>query len=435
MGNLSVAKQEKFGSIDRMRFNNGMTLCVIPYNKVPLVSIVVAFKAGSIFEGEDLGTGLSHFVEHMAFKGTKTRTSQDFINEISNCGGYINAYTTYERTVYYAVVNSKYWNNAYEAISDAILNSTFDEGEFKKEKEVVIKEMERAQENPQEVLWNLFTSTIYKIHPYRIPVGGFIPKIRRLTRNKLVEYFNSYYTPQKMCICIAGNINTENVCEQTLVFFNTFFKDGKELPAIPLEPPKDKRKTSFKNLSTIENNIKFMIGYMTTDIYSEDIPKIDVLCAILGSGRSSKLVNRLVYKESIATEVSVASFTGFFRGFLYITGLTKNTDTLKTVYSKIWEEYNSLKNNLKEDELEKVKNNVLMSFYKKRETVQDMAMLGALAQFYMNDPLYDEKYVDIIKKIKTDDILQILPKYISTQNEVVSFVAPQDQKVKTSTLP
>lgn len=432
---LAVTKKEKFANIERISFNNGMTLCVIPYHKTPLVSIVVAFKAGSIFENENLGSGLSHFVEHMAFKGTHKRTSQDFINEISKAGGYINAYTSYERTVYYATVNSRWWVKAYEAISDAILNSTFDEKEFIKEKEVVIKEMERAEENPQEILWNLFTATTYKNHPYRIPVGGFIDKIKLLTREKLVEYFNSYYTPQKMCICIVGDVNCEEVTQQTLEFFNGFFREEHPLPELQGESNSSERRVSFRNLPAIKDNVKFMLGYRTVNVYSSDIPKIDVLCAILGSGRSSKLVNRLVYKEKIASEINVAHFSGFYPGFLYISGLSGNVDNLRKIYKIIWEEYNLLKSGITEEELEKVKNNVIMDFYRKRETVQDRAMLGAIAQFYMNDPLYDEKYVDMIKKVKLDDILQIVPEYIKPENEVLTFVAPEEQKVQEFVIP
>ena len=188
---------------------NGMTVVTCKKDIAPIVSIYILVKAGSITEAEFMGSGVSHYIEHMLFKGTKKRKVGEISREIRNMGGVLNAYTTYDRTVYHVTVPSKFLDKALEIQADAIMNSSFDDLECKKENQVILKEINMYMDEPESYLQQQVWETMYKTHPYREPIIGHRELFENLSREALIAYYERMYVPNNMILAIAGDITHE----------------------------------------------------------------------------------------------------------------------------------------------------------------------------------------------------------------------------------
>src|ERR1041384_7589218 len=157
-------------AVERVILPNGLTLILKRDTSAALASVQVWVKTGSVHEGDQLGAGLSHFLEHMLFKGTERRAGRDISATVQAHGGYINAYTTFDRTVYYIDLPSEHATVAIDLLGDAVLHSTLPEGEVTKEKDVILREIAMTKDDPDNRLWEMLFSTAFREHPYREPI-------------------------------------------------------------------------------------------------------------------------------------------------------------------------------------------------------------------------------------------------------------------------
>ena len=195
--------------MNKLVLPNGMTLILEKTNSNS-VTLGVCVKTGSNNENDD-NRGISHFLEHMIFEGTKNRTVQEIVNEIEGVGGEFNAFTDHEMTFFYARVLSKFFYRALDVISDIIKNSIFDEKSIEKERKVILEEINLRYDDPKAYQWLLFEKSLYKYHPTKYPVIGTKESLEKIKRKEIVDYFEKYYVPNNMFIVIAGNFdsNTE----------------------------------------------------------------------------------------------------------------------------------------------------------------------------------------------------------------------------------
>ena len=196
--------------MNKILLNNGLTIILEKTNSNS-VTLGVCVKTGSNNE-EDKHRGISHFIEHMIFEGTKNRTAQEIVKEIEGVGGEFNAFTDHEITFFYAKVLGKFFDKALNVISDIIKNSIFEEKTVEKERKVILEEMNLWYDDPKAYQWILFQKALYKKHPSKYPVIGFEKTLKRIKRKDIVNYFEKYYVPNNMVVIITGNFdnNTEN---------------------------------------------------------------------------------------------------------------------------------------------------------------------------------------------------------------------------------
>ena len=181
---------------------NGLTIIgeEIPY--VKSISLGVWINAGSRIEDEEI-SGVSHFIEHMLFKGTRNRTSKQIASEIDNLGGQINAFTSKECTCYYVKLLDSHIDIGIDVLSDMILNSKFNEDDLDKERSVIIEELKMYEDSPEDLAYDLLTENIYKNDPLGMNIIGTEESLNRLNREKLLDYFNKYYVPNNSVIAIS----------------------------------------------------------------------------------------------------------------------------------------------------------------------------------------------------------------------------------------
>src|SRR6266513_147261 len=188
---------------------NGLTVIVQEDHSAPVASVQAWCATGSINEDERLGAGLSHILEHMLFKGTRTRSTNAIAQKIQDVGGYINAYTSFDRTVFWIDVPKDGVATALDVLADAMINSTLPANEYVKEQEVIRREFAMGLDDPDRVAGLLLFATAYQRHPYRFPVIGDIEIYNQLTQEQVMQYYKTRYVPNNLTFVVVGDVTAE----------------------------------------------------------------------------------------------------------------------------------------------------------------------------------------------------------------------------------
>src|SRR3954465_1397085 len=194
--------------------SNGLTLIVQEDRSAPVASVQALCATGSIHEDERLGAGMSHILEHMLFKGTKTRSPGAIAQQVQDVGGYINAYTSFDRTVFWIDVPKAGVSTAIEVLTDAMINSTLPEDEYIKEQEVIRREFAMGFDDPDRMISQLLFATAYQRHPYRFAVIGELEIFNQLTQEDVSRYYRSRYVPNNLTFIVVGDVDAASVRSQ-----------------------------------------------------------------------------------------------------------------------------------------------------------------------------------------------------------------------------
>ena len=231
--------------------DNGLTIIAeeIPYLKS--IALGLWINAGSRIENEK-NSGVSHFIEHMLFKGTKNRTSKELASEIDNLGGQINAFTSKECTCYYVKLLDSHIDIGIDVISDMILNSLFDESDIDKERAVILEELKMYEDSPEDLAYDLLTEGIYKNDSLGMNIVGSVDSLQNLNKEVLLDYFEKYYVPNNSVISISGNFKFEEIVKK----IEEKFKDWKSKKVnVDIKPAEFKSCYIAKNKDTEQVNL------------------------------------------------------------------------------------------------------------------------------------------------------------------------------------
>src|SRR4030088_2592435 len=190
---------------------NGLTIIVQEDRSAPVASVQAWWGTGSVDENEHLGAGLSHILEHMLFKGTKTTPANAIAQKVQDVGGYINAYTSFDRPVFWIDVPRDGTGTAIEVVSDAMMTSTLPAEEYAKEQEVIRREFAMGMDDPDRMAGQLLFSTAYQRHPYRLPVIGLLDVFNQLTQEQVMQYYKARYVPNNMTFVVVGDVDATAV--------------------------------------------------------------------------------------------------------------------------------------------------------------------------------------------------------------------------------
>jgi zinc protease len=299
---------------------NGLTIIVQEDRSAPVASVQAWCATGSIYEDERLGAGMSHILEHMLFKGTKTRTTNAIAQQIQDVGGYINAYTSFDRTVYWIDVPKAGVPTAIEVLSDAMLNSTLPEEEYVKEQEVIRREFAMGFDDPDRMASQLLFSTAYQRHPYRFPVIGDLEIFNSLTQDDVVRYYRSRYVPNNITFIVVGDVDAMQVRQQLTDLLQDCPEKSLRPLFIPAEPPQLGRREAHHEFATELSRLS--LAWHVPEITHPDVPALDLLSIILGEGRSSRLYRKVREESGLAYSVSAFSYTPGDPGILGVDATT-----------------------------------------------------------------------------------------------------------------
>ncbi len=316
---------------------NGLTIIgeEIPY--VKSISLGVWINAGSRIEDEEI-SGVSHFIEHMLFKGTRNRTSKQIASEIDNLGGQINAFTSKECTCYYVKLLDSHIDIGIDVLSDMILNSKFNEDDLDKERSVIIEELKMYEDSPEDLAYDLLTENIYKNDPLGMNIIGTEESLNRLNREKLLDYFNKYYVPNNSVIAISGNFNFDEIINKIEEKFKVWKKRDVNV---------DIKKAEFKSCFLTKNKdieqVNLAMSLEAVPLESDkEVYALAVINTVFGGSISSRLFQKI--REEKGLVYSIYSSQSLYRkcGELGIFASMSN-EHLKEVYESIIEEIKIMK--------------------------------------------------------------------------------------------
>ncbi|HZH02794.1 MAG TPA: pitrilysin family protein, partial [Myxococcaceae bacterium] len=271
----------------RYTLDNGLTVVFEEQHAAKVAAFQVWVNVGSADERPDQA-GLAHLHEHMLFKGTDRRGPGEIAHAIEADGGEINAWTSFDQTVYHTVIASPFARTGLDVLADAVRHSTFDAGELAREIEVVCEEIKRGQDMPSRRASQDLFATAYTAHPYRHPVIGTETSVRSFTREKVREFYERYYTPANMVVAVAGDITEAQLRAWVEEGFGGEWGRPFILPAARLaEPPARDRRFFFRYDDVKEAHLH--LGFAIPGAEADDTPALEVLSMIAGQGESSRL--------------------------------------------------------------------------------------------------------------------------------------------------
>jgi len=390
---------------------NGLTLLLREARAVPVASLQIWTRVGSADEGPD-EAGLAHFHEHMLFKGTERRGVGEVAGEVEGLGGQINAYTTFDATVYYTTLPSDALAAGLDVLVDAVRRSTFDEAEIEREIGVVLEEIHRSNDSPDHVLGDAVFAACYGTHPYRAPILGTEESVASITRERLVSFFRRWYAPDRFVVVAAGDFDADDLAARVKDAFADAEPSGARR-ARPEEPPQAGLRTVL--LERAFERSALDLSWCTTSLAHPDTPHLDLLGFVLGEGDSSRLVRRVKEREGLADRIDASSYTPLDPGLFSVTA-DVDGDRVPECLEAIARETEQLRRvPPRADELEKARANFLASEHFERESVSGMA--GKLGGFHVlgGDHRLERAYMDAIRTATPEDLQRVAQRYLGPE--------------------
>jgi len=284
--------------VRKKEMKNGLVVATEVMPHLRSVSIGVWVKCGSRFE-RDGATGVSHFIEHLLFKGTKSRSASDIAEAIDSVGGQLNAFTDKEYVGFYARVLDEHLPFAFELLSDIVLNPTFPAVEMKRERNVIFEEINMVEDSPQDLVHEIFLERFWRGHPLGRPISGTKESVARITRKDVVQFFKSNYTARNTLISVAGNIKHPTVQDLAARYFSQLQTGD---PTDPGAPPVVHPARDIRRKSKLEQ-IHICVGTVCPSLISEDRFTIHLLSNVLGGGVSSRLFQKIREKRGLVYSI------------------------------------------------------------------------------------------------------------------------------------
>jgi zinc protease len=402
---------------------NGLTIIVQEDRSAPVVSVQAWCGTGSIDENEHLGAGLSHILEHLLFKGTKTRESSEIGQKVQDVGGYINAYTSFDRTVYWVDVPKAGTSVALDILSDAMMNSMLPQEEYAKEQEVIRREFAMAMDDPERMAGQLLFATAFQRHPYRLPVIGQLDIFNQLTRDEVMLYYQARYVPNNLTFIVVGDVDAEAVYRQIGDFFKDYHAKSLQPVYVPAEPLQLGLRVVHQEFAT--ELTRLALAWHIPEITHPDVPALDLLSTILGDGRSSRLYRRVREEAGLAFGVSAFSYTPGDPGLL---GIDATVDPAKREATQelVLEIVEEIKQaGVTSDELDKAKKISLSHHLGSLTTMRGQASDLGSNWFLTRNLNFTRDYLAAVQKIAPEDIRRVADKYLTNDNLTIVSLNPK----------
>jgi zinc protease len=404
--------REDEGLTTKVVLKNGLTVIIREQQAVPLASVTTFVKAG-YFDEEDRISGISHVIEHMFFKGTSKRSVGEIARQTKGLGGYLNAYTYYDRTVYHTEVPAENLKQALEIQADALWNSVYDAEELKKEIEVVLQENNRKLDNPPAVASEKLYETAFEQHRMKRWRIGTVEGLRALTRDDVVAYVTKYYRPSNIILSIAGQLNIEDTIAEVVKLYGNAPADEApvERDRGPAEPEQKDLRYGWQRAPIEQNHIA--LGFHAPGVLSDDARALEVLAAILSEGRASVLNQYVRDEKSLITSGS-ASLMAFQELGVFELNF-ETTKPLEAQTAALAEIENIKKTGVTREQLARAKALIARNYYRELETVDGVAHDLAYYES-LGDWKKSSAYIPSIQKISADDVARVAKKYLTFEN-------------------
>jgi zinc protease len=404
-------------------FPNGLTLIVEENKGAPVASVQAWCNTGSIHEGKLLGAGLSHILEHMLFKGTSTRAPGVIASQVQDQGGYINAYTSYDRTVYWIDVPSKGASKAVDILADAMMNATLPEAEYNKEQEVIRREFAMGYDNPDRTASLLLFRTAYHVSPFKEPVIGHLDIYNSLARQDVLDYYKRRYVPNNLCFVVVGDVNASEIRDQLESFFEKYPRMPLEPVTVAEEPPQLGKQEARDTFPTDLSRMN--IAWRAPGATSPDAPAAEVLSAILGAGTSSILNTEIREKKGLVHQIGAGLYTLTPREGLIYVGAVADPEKRDSAEKEILAQIEKIaRDGVTASELAKAKKGILSDHYHGLTTMRGRASDYGNGWLMTGNAEFGKRYLESIEKVTPEDIHRVASLYLKPEGLTVTSLDP-----------
>jgi zinc protease len=409
---------------------NGLQILIGEDHTLPVVSYQVHFAAGSRYERPGL-TGISHLFEHMMFKGTKEVGPEEFSRIIQANGGTLNAFTTTDNTSYYENLPSAKLELAVRLEADRLQNLQITQQTLETEREVVRSERKlRAVNTPFGLLIEQLFALAYEKHPYRWPVIGWDYDLKNLTLEDCLEYYRLFYAPNNAVVVMVGDVSAEQAYRLVEKYYGSMPPQPRPRLVIPPEnTQRGEKRAIFKKVAQVS---AFFAGFHVPGINHPDLLALEMLCAVLAAGRSSRFFEKFEkpgQAVEVRAEVGSPPFFTMDPGLLQIYAIAAPGTCLATLETEIWREVENLKEQLITDaELMKAKKQLRAALLRNMQTNFFKGLLAGLYQIKTGNFQQIYALLSAYAEITPADIQRVARKYLRAENRTVVTLVPVSQR-------
>jgi predicted Zn-dependent peptidase len=405
--------------------SNGLKIILAPMPNSLTTTVLVLTKTGSKYETKKIN-GISHFLEHLCFKGTDKRPSSKIISEeLDGIGAQYNAFTSHEYTGYYAQAETRHFKKVLDVLSDIYLNSTFPENEIEKERGVVIGEIEMYEDTPQKNVWDLLTELLYGNQPAGWPIIGTRKNIRKIHRSDIISYKHRNYVASSTVVVVAGKIDGGDVINGVKHAFRNVSESKKDIKN-KIKDSQKKPKVSVKHKKTSQTHL--ILGFRAYHANHVDEAALTVAAAVLGGGMSSRLFHRIRDQLGAGYYIKADYDAYTDHGYLAIyTGI--DNKRVSEILHAVLDEVRIVKNvPVSEEELKKVKNYLIGNLFSGLETSSARAQFYGLEEALGRKLKTPQEYAREIRAVTAGDIRRVARNVFKTQKSNLALIGPFTKK-------
>jgi len=411
--------------VERHVLDNGLTLVHRPDFSSEVVSVQVWVKTGSIHEDELIGSGLSHYLEHLLFKGTARRDGKSISREVHAMGGGINAYTTFDRTVYYIDAPSQAFSQIVDVLSDIVLHSTLPEQEIERERDVILREIDMGLDDPDRQLSQALFRTAFKCHPYREPVIGHRALYEQVTRDELYAYYKSRYVPNNIVVSIVGAVTPEDCLREVEATFGQAVRG--RLAPVKIEEEPIQLATRREDIVGDYNIFRGGIGFKVPHLSHPDSPRLDALAHALGGGESSLLWERLRNQQKLVHYIDCRNWNPGGRGLFWISYVCdpeQQSDVERAIHALIREVGET---GFPESVVEKARRQALSGEINGRKTMSGQASRLGTGEVVIGDIHYGRRYLKRLQSVTPQDLQAVASTYLVEEGMSAVTLGPKPE--------
>ncbi len=407
--------------------DNGFKVILDADSSAPVISTQIWIETGSVHEGDYMGAGLSHLLEHMVFKGTKSYSGEELSETVLAAGGQWNAYTTFDRTVYYIDGPAESAETFLSTLTEMVFLPTFPEDEFEKEKDVIRREIDMDLDDAGSKASRLLFSTALADDGRSQPVIGHLELFNLVTHKIMTDYHKSRYTTQNSYASIAGDFDTDEILETLNTLTKEIPRSFTKPVAIETEPRQLGKRTATDSFSI--SATKLNIAWQTVALDHPDSASLDLLSTILGGGRSSRLYQNIREKQNTCLHIGSWSWITHLGPGLFSISAEVEPDRVDELQQAIFKEIEALTHAQLDTELAKVKRMCLSSQFKTLTTASGRASDLASNYNESRNLNFTSDYLETINSVTEADIRRVCIKYLLDHSTLtIAILNPETEK-------
>jgi len=406
---------------------NGMQVVVDEDERFPLVSLRLYVRAGSGYELKSQ-EGISHFLEHMAFKGSKKRLPGAVAREIEEAGGRLNAGTSFDYTVYTLDLPAEKVDLGLDVLRDMVFEASLDDHEFNMEKQVVLAEIQRSMDNPGSMLFNSLQSQVWADTPYAHPILGYVETVKAMTPEDMRDYMHRLYQPGSMVLSVSGDVRADRVMDKTLKLFG----DVPNSAVISAPGPLNISRASSEELKVRHgpwHKAYLALALPIPELGSPRSTAFDVLAHLLGGDNTSLLYRKFKYEAGLVDDVSVRALTLERAGMLYFY-VQMDPDNVDTFWKQFIQVLENLDASLfTPEQLNRARISLEEGLYRSRETLGGKASGLGLDVLLKKDHLARDRFLFELSRVTTHDLQEIIDRYVCVNKTSATFLLPEQAQM------